>query len=177
MKVKYLNPFVEAAYEVLSQEIGANIQRGELALENGYYITDDVTVIIALVGAVEGNVFYSMSQTTAIQLASRMMSEKLHALDSLAQSGIAELSNVITGRASMKLSDAGFEATISPPSLLIGKGASISTLDFPRVIVPLQTSEGDLIIHLALRQGMRNDLKTSQIAIPSSPLPEISGNR
>jgi len=170
MNVKYLNPFVEAAYEVLTQETGTNIQRGELALENGSYVTDDVTVIIALVGAVEGNVFYSMSQTTAVQLASRMMDEKLRTLDSLAQSGIAELSNVITGRASMKLSDSGFEATISPPTLLIGKGASISTLDFPRVLVPLQTSEGNMVVHLALRQGARTGLKTSQMAVPSSPL-------
>jgi chemotaxis protein CheX len=176
MDVKYLNPFVEAAYEVLTQETGANIQRGELSVQQGNYTTDDVTVIIALVGVVEGNVFYSMSQSTAIHLASRMLEEDLQALNSLAQSGIAELSNVITGRASMKLSETGFEATISPPSLLIGKGESISTLDFPRVIVPLQTSEGDLVIHLALRQGARSALKTAQMRVPSSPLLSV-GNK
>lgn len=169
MNVKFLNPFVEAAYEVLVQETGADIVRGELSLENNHYVTDDVTVIIALVGAVEGNVFYSMTQETAIRLASRMLAEKLLALDSLAQSGIAELSNVITGRASMKLSDAGYEATISPPSLLLGKGASISTLDFPRIIVPLKTNQGEMVIHLALRQGTRSDLKTSELPVPSSP--------
>lgn len=169
MNVKFLNPFVEAAYEVLVQETGADIVRGDLSLQNTHYVTDDVTVIIALVGAVQGNVFYSMTQETAIHLASRMLCEKLTDLDTLAQSGIAELGNVITGRASMKLADAGFEATISPPSLLLGKGASISTLDFPRIIVPLKTNEGELLIHLALRQGTKTDLKTSQIPIPSSP--------
>ncbi len=169
MNVKFLNPFVEAAYEVLVKETGAETTRGDLALENNHYVTDDVTVIIALVGAVEGNVFYSMSQKTALQLASRMLGENLLTFESLAQSGIAELSNVITGRASMKLSEAGFDATISPPSLLLGKGASISTLDFPRIIVPLHTTEGDLLIHLALRQGAKSDVKTAQMAVPPSP--------
>ncbi|MEN6436254.1 MAG: chemotaxis protein CheX [Anaerolineaceae bacterium] len=169
MNVKFLNPFVDAAFEVLKKETGADIQRGELALDKNHYVSDDVTVIIALVGAVVGNVFYSMSQETAIHLASRMMSEKLLEFDSLAQSGIAELGNVITGRASMKLSEAGFDATISPPSLILGKGATISTLDFPRIIVPLNTSAGNFMIHLALRQGVRTGLKTSQLQIPPSP--------
>lgn len=169
MNVKFLNPFVEAAYEVLVQETGEKIQRGELSLENGHYVMDDVTVIIALVGAVEGNVFYSMTEPTAIHLASKMMGENLLKLDSLAQSGIAELGNVITGRAGMKLSEAGFNVTISPPTLLLGKGASISTLDFPRIIVPLKTIQGDLLIHLALRQGVQADLKISEMIVPPSP--------
>ncbi len=169
MNVKYLNPFVEAAYEVLASETGADIQRGDLSMQSEHYITDDVTVIIALVGSVEGNVFYSMTKNTAIQLVSRMMGEKLTELDSLAQSGIAELGNVITGRASMKLSSAGYEATISPPSLILGRGASISTLDFPRIKVPLRTSDGEMVIHLALRQGSRNDLNTAQLAVPAAP--------
>lgn len=170
MNVKFLNPFVEAAYEVLVRETNAQIERGELSLENSHYITDEVTVIIALVGAVEGNVFYSMSQMTAIGLASKMMGENFTELEGLAQSGIAELSNVITGRASMKLADAGYEATISPPSLLLGKGASISTLDYPRIIVPLMTITGQVVIHLAIRQGKRSDLTTSQLEIPQAPL-------
>ena len=169
MNVKFLNPFVEAAFEVLLAETGAQVDRGELSLDHSLYITDDVTVIIALVGAVEGNVFYSMTQQTAIQLSSQMMGEKFDNLEGLAQSGIAELGNVITGRASMKLSDAGYEATISPPSLLMGRGASISTLDYPRIVVPLKTSLGQVLIHLALRQGKQSGLRTSEIAVPHAP--------
>jgi chemotaxis protein CheX len=166
MNVTFLNPFVEAAYEVLIQETGEKIQRGDLSLENGHYVMDDVTVIIALVGAVEGNVFYSMSESTATHLASKMLGENFSKLDGLAQSGIAELSNVITGRAGMKLAQAGYEVTISPPTLLLGKGATISTLDFPRIIVPLQTLEGDLVIHLAIREGIKPAMKISQMIVP-----------
>ena len=165
MNVKFLNPFVEAAYEVLKTETGQEIIRGDLRLENGAYVTDDATVILSLVGAVEGTVFYSMSNETAIKMASTMMGESFETLEYLAQSGIAELGNMITGRATMKLSEAGYESTISPPSLIMGKGASISTLDFPRLIVPLNTAVGVFMIHLALRQGS-SALKTSQIPVP-----------
>ena len=73
--------------------------------------------------------------------------------DRLAQSGIAELGNVITGQASRRLAEAGFQADISPPTLVMGKGTLISTLDFQRLMVPLRTPLGDLQINLALRES------------------------
>ena len=171
MNVQFLNPFVEGAYEVLRVELGGDISRGNLNFESGPYQTDDVTVVIALVGAVEGTVFYGMSKSTAIHIASHTIGEEFADLEGLAQSGIAELGNVITGRASMKLSQAGFEATISPPSLIIGAGAQVSTLDFPRLIVPLVTSMGSITIHLALRAGSNLDTKAAHLAVPRAPLP------
>ncbi len=155
MNVKFLNPFVEAAYEVLQAETGLELKRGDLSLEKEPYITDDVTVIISLVGLTEGNVFYSMNEEMALDLATRILGEPLNEFDMLAQSGIAELGNVITGRASVKLSEAGYESVISPPTLLRGAGAVISTLDYARLVVPLICLSGTLVIHLALREGRR----------------------
>jgi chemotaxis protein CheX len=51
------------------------------------------------------------------------------------------------------LAEAGFQADISPPTLVMGKGTLISTLDFQRLVVPLRTPLGDLQIHLALRES------------------------
>ena len=166
MNVKFLNPFVDAAHEVLSIEMHETVKRGDLRLESGSYTTDDVTVIISLVGAVDGTVFFSLSKDSAVQFASALLGEKLPGLDRLAQSGIAELGNVIVGRASMRLAESGFESNISTPSLLMGKGANISTLDYPRLVVPLSTSSGSMVIHLALREGVQSGLKSPQIPMP-----------
>lgn len=166
MNVKFLNPFVESAHDILHMEMHDSVQRGELRLESGAYHTDDATVIISLIGAVDGTVFYSMSKDSAIHFASALMGGNFDALNALAQSGIAELGNVITGQASMRLAEAGFESNISTPSLIIGRGASISTLEYPRLVVPLATSIGSLTIHLSLRENPQAVLKTPQIAIP-----------
>ena len=166
MNVKFLNPFVSSAHDILRIEMRESVQRGELRLESGPYVTNDATVIISLIGAVDGTVFYSMSQESAVHFASTLMGEKFEVLNSLAQSGIAELGNVITGQASMRLAEAGYESNISTPSLLIGKGASISTLEYPRLVVPLTTSIGELTIHLSLRENAHNTLKTPQMEIP-----------
>ena len=153
MNVKFLNPFIEAAFQVLQAETQLTISRGELVLEKDPYTTDDITIIISMVGQVMGNVIYSFNNQTAVALASRMMDEEISDLSTLAQSSIAELTNVITGRASVLLSQSGFECVISPPTFLIGKGAVISTLDYARLVVPLKTDLGSLTLHLAIREG------------------------
>lgn len=170
MNVKFLNPFIEATFEVLKIESGITSERGDLSLEKTPYMTQDVTVIIGLVGSVQGTVFYGMDTSTALAIVSRMIGDTIPELNNLAQSGIAELGNVITGRASVKLSQAGFEATISPPSLLIGAHATISTLDFARLVVPINTDCGTILIHLALRESADDHRNTAQIPVPSRPL-------
>jgi chemotaxis protein CheX len=169
MNVKFLNPFVEAASEVIQIETGINLVRGDLGLEKTPYLTNDITVVIALVGMVNGNVLYSLSYQTAVALAGRMLGEKLDTFDNLAQSGIAELGNVITGRASVKLSAAGIESTISPPTLVVGRGIMISTLDRPRLVVPFQSDYGPLVIHLALRETASTGISAASIPVPNRP--------
>ena len=169
MNVNFINPFIEAAAEVIEVETGIHLQRGELRLEKTAYQTDDITVILALVGMVNGNVLYSLSSETAVALAGLMLGEKLESFDNLAQSGIAELGNVITGKAGVKLSASGYESTISPPTLVVGKGITISTLDRPRLVVPFQSDYGSITIHLALRETSTNFISAAHLQIPSRP--------
>jgi chemotaxis protein CheX len=153
MNVKFLNPFVEAASEVLRAECGLEVQRGSLTLQKSALTADDITVLISLVGQVQGVVLYGLSVSTGLALVSRVMGQQFTQFDNLAQSGVAELGNVITGRASVKLAQAGYTVNISPPTLIQGKGATISTLDFARICVPLQTEAGEVVAHLALRES------------------------
>lgn len=154
MNVKFIKPFVEAAYEVLKVEAGVSVTRGGISLQKSAHTTNDVTVIISMVGQVEGVVFYGMSEQTAINIVSNIIGQPFEEFDELAQSGIGELGNVITGQASRRLFEAGFEADISPPTLLQGKDVIISTLDFQRLLVPLETELGSFEITLALREGI-----------------------
>lgn len=150
--VKFMNPFVEAASEVLEKEVSITTERGALSLQKSAITSDEITVLLSLVGQVQGVVLYGLSKATGINLVSKMLGQEFTEFDNLAQSGIAELGNVITGRATVKLSKEGFDAEISPPTLIQGEGIQISTLDFPRVVVPLKTELGEITVHLALRE-------------------------
>ena len=151
VKVEFLNPFITAAADVLRAEAGTEVKRGALSLQRSAVTTQDVTVLIGIVGDAEGIVMYSMSEPMALAIVSQMIGEQLAEFDELAQSGIAELGNVISGQAATRLSQTGVNVQISVPTLILGRGATISTLDFQRLVVPLETAMGTMEIHLALR--------------------------
>ena len=152
MDVKFLNPFIDAAVEVMKAEVGIDVARGDLTVQKTAMTTDDVTVLIHLVGQVYGVVLYGMPILTGLNVVSQIMGQKFTEFNSLAQSGVAELGNVITGRSTIKFSEAGFSSNISTPTIITGKGVQISTLDFPRIIVPLRSQLGDIMVHLALKE-------------------------
>ena len=152
MDVNFLNPFVQAAVEVLKAEMDANTVRGEVTLQKSSLTSDDITVLINLIGDVYGVVMYGMSTVTCLNLVSKIMGQEFTEFNALAQSGVAELGNVISGQATIRFSEAGFKSNISTPTVLNGNGVEISTLDFPRVVVPLETQFGIVTVHLALRE-------------------------
>ncbi len=153
MDVKYLNPFLTAAAEVIKAEVKLEINRGAITVHQGSLTTDEVTVLINLVGQIQGVVLLELSKQTGIALVSRMMGQDFTEFDSLAQSGIAELGNVISGKATVELSKTGVDSTISPPTMILGKGTQISTMDFQRLVVPLKTEIGSVTVHLAVKES------------------------
>jgi chemotaxis protein CheX len=152
MNVQFLNPFIEAAYLVLETDVGVKAKRGPIELERSAATANDITVLISMVGQVNGVVLYGLDEQTAINFVSKILDQPFEEFDALAQSGIGEMGNVITGQAGVRLADSGFEARISPPTMVLGKGVLISTLDFERLQVPLETELGVMQVHLALRE-------------------------
>lgn len=155
MDVKLLNPFIQAAVEVLTKEVDATVSRGELSVQKSALTSDDVTVLINLVGDVYGVVMYGMPTQTCLNMVSKIMGQEFGEMNPLAQSGVAELGNVISGQATIRFSQAGYDSNISTPTVLRGNGVEISTLDFHRIVVPLQTQYGTLTVHLALREKLK----------------------
>ena len=151
MKVEFVNPFIQAASEVLESELGSQAEHGGLRLEKSAFTTNEVTAVVGVTGSVSGVVLYSMSEATALGIVSRMMGQRFMKLDALAQSGIGELGNVITGRAGVLLAEAGYPSKVSPPGLIVGKGTLVTRLDLSRLVLPLETDVGSLEVQIVLR--------------------------
>src|SRR5437899_13001313 len=123
MKVEFVNPFLEAASEVLDAELGGEALRGTLRLHKTAVTTDEVTAVVGGTGTLQGLVLYSMSQATALRIVSRVMAQELAVFDAIAQRCIGELGKVITGRASVRLSEGGYLALLTRSSRVYGEGS------------------------------------------------------
>jgi chemotaxis protein CheX len=152
MRAEFINPFLNAACEVLESELGSTPKRGNIGLQRSAYTSDEVTAVVAVTGTIGGMVLYSMTEATARAIVATMMGQEFPEFDALAQSGIAEIGNVITGRAAVLLADAGFPSDLAPPMLVVGRGTMISTLDVQRLVIPLETDFGRIEIQVALKE-------------------------
>jgi chemotaxis protein CheX len=151
MRADVAQPFVLAAKGVLEQELGGDVARGRVRVERGDFEAGGVTAVIGITGALSGAVLYRMSEATALAIVSRIMGQNFSELDALARSGVGELGNVITGRAGALLDRAGVRAGVAPPVLIVGNGGLMSSLNIPRLLVPLETSEGTIDLQIALK--------------------------
>jgi chemotaxis protein CheX len=152
MRVQLVNCYVRAAADVIAAETGSPVKRSSVRLEREAFTSEEVTAIVGVNGAMGGSFYLSMSEATALNLVSSMMGQPMTEFDELAQSGIAELANVVAGAASMGLSDLGYVTNITPPLLLLGANAKISSVEIQRLVVPLSTNHGSVHVHVALRE-------------------------
>ena len=152
MRVEYINPFVESAFNVLKEVLGTDVQRGELYLKRTTQPVMGVAAIVGLAGDVEGRVLFDMSMTTAIELASVMNGETLPTLDDLAKATITELANMITAQAVTKLYDLGFKFDLTPPAIITGDNMQVTNMDVEALIVPMELTMGKIEANVAIRE-------------------------
>ncbi|MEW5815447.1 MAG: chemotaxis protein CheX [Spirochaetota bacterium] len=154
MRIEYINPFVESAFNVLREVLNTDLKRGELYLKSTSQPILGVATIVGLAGDVEGRVLFDMSMRTAIDIASAMNNEELKELDELGKATINELANMITAQAVTKLHELGFKFDLTPPAIITGDNMEISNSGVEALIVPVELPQGRIEINVAIRERM-----------------------
>ncbi len=153
MRVEYINPFAESAFNILKEIVGPKLTRGDLYLKSTTHPLLGITVIVGLEGDIEGRVLIDMSRETALAVASVMNGEDLPDFDDLAKATISELANMITAQAVAKLYDLGLKFDLSPAELITGQNLEGANAGVETLIVPIDIPQGKVEINVAIRQG------------------------
>ncbi len=173
MRAEFINPFVTAGIQVLESVIGAAPQPGQLAVRSATFTTQQVSIVIGVTGAVEGQVVYGLSLVTSTKIAAAMSSIPVMTFDEFASSSVAELGNMISGHATTLLSNAGYDCQITPPTLIRGPNIEICTAT-PALVVPLHTDFGKIEINVALREAAAPALAQEAASSDNAPAAETA---
>lgn len=150
MRYDYVQPFVSSAREILEEVLSGRIEAGVIRLSPTPVSSRGVTAIVGVTGAGEGRVLFDMSRETALAIAGRMNEEPQSQLDPLAKDSLSELASMMTGRAVTVLNDRGHRLKVSPPTLIAGDNVTISNAELETMVVPLETSCGEVVVNVAL---------------------------
>ena len=159
MRVEYINPFVEAAFNVLKEVLNSEVKRGDLYLKSSTMQIMGVAALVGLAGDVEGRVLFDMTKDTALAVASGMNNEDMKVVDDMVKATITELANMITAQAVTKLHDLGFKFDLTPPALFTGDNMEIANnLEVEALIVPMELGpggkDGKIEINVVIRERM-----------------------
>lgn len=152
MRIEYINPFVEAAFNVLKEVLDSEIERGELYLKSTSQPILGVATIVGLAGDVEGRVLFDMTKETALAVASKMNMEEFGQINDMVKATINELANMITAQAVTKLHELGFQFDLTPPSIITGENMEVSDAGVEALIVPVELPQGKIEINVAVRE-------------------------
>jgi chemotaxis protein CheX len=153
MRAEFVNPFVSGASAVLKTLLGAETKLGQLSARPTIFTTQQVNVVCGITGQVQGQVIYGMSEQSAELISSKMLGGVQERSEELVTSALAELGNMISGNCVTNLSGNGFACDITPPTILRGENLSISTVDIPALVIPLDLGEfGTIEINVSLRE-------------------------
>jgi len=158
MRVEYINPFVESAYNVLKEVMDTEVKRGEIYLKPTTMSIMGVAALVGLAGDVEGRVLFDMPKETALKVAGAMNQDTFTVLDELAKATIQELANMITAQAVTKLHDLGFKFDLTPPALFTGDNMEVATNlgEVEALIVPMELGgHGKIEVNVAVRERIR----------------------
>lgn len=152
MNIDFINPFVEASYEILKEVLQVEIRREDIYLKSRVSNIKGIAALIGLFGQVEGRLILDMTPDTAVKIASKMLGENLEAVDEMVVNVITEIANMITANAITKLHNRGYNLDLTPPSIIRGSDVEITDKDLEALVVPLSMQYGLVEINVATKE-------------------------
>jgi chemotaxis protein CheX len=152
MKAEVLNPFISATVDALRTMAGIDPRRGAPRLKGAQEQSYDVSGVVGITGQVKGFVVLSFSERAALHVVGGFLGEPVAGVDAQVSDAVGELANIVAGGAKRVLSEAGYDLTISIPTVIIGKSHVIARpTGIPCFEVPFETDAGPFGVELCLK--------------------------
>ena len=154
MKVKYINPFLNASVNLFKDYLGFKLTPGTPYVLKDPQDLSEVSGIIGLAGETVGAVVLSFSRETAIAVVSKMEGRTYNALGTEVIDGVGELINIIAGNAKKDLLE--FRLSISLPGVITGRQYHIKGPEGVTVVtIPFSSSLGKFWVSVSLKDIAR----------------------
>lgn len=139
--VRFINPVLEAAKQVLSEAAESIVSPGIPYVRGPNEVSGDISGIVGVVSVgFQGTISLSFDEEPFLKLIAKMLQTEMTAIDSDNSDGIAELLNIMFGRAKDALNATGMAIRAAIPSVIVGKAHSVDHHSkFPALVIPFRS--------------------------------------
>jgi CheY-specific phosphatase CheX len=150
LKIEYLDPFVDAVRDTLSDTLSCATTPGPVSLLGPTFYAAAVNVSAQVKGALNGPAVYSMSSETAQELAGRLTGVKTHGFGPQLGHGLSTLANMWTDSAKRRLMEMGLACEIDGVTVFHGLNVEFSVNE-PALAAAVETDAGRVNVSVAVR--------------------------
>lgn len=137
MKVIYINLFLESVNYIL-ESFSLSCQVGSPSLRESPFSGKEILAVVGVTGEKRGQIYMGLPKVTALKIVSKMMGgTAVTEFDSMAQSAISELTNMICGNAMTRFSKEGILLDITPPTLILGSQMEVAAVKMRVLSIPI----------------------------------------
>lgn len=155
LDVSFINPFIDAAIEVLKVTGGTEIKKERVFVRKDDQISGDISALIALnSNSYSGSMAISFEEKCFLEVVSKMLGTQQTEIIPKNADAAGELCNQIFGVAKRVLNDSGHTIKMAIPSVVRGKNHSIQHLNNGTVIaVQFSCSAGKFNIETCVKEN------------------------
>lgn len=149
----FVNPFLDAALNVLKVQASITATAGKLAIKKPEEaFTGDISGVIGIVSeSFNGSVVISFPEATFLKVMGGMLGETYTTMTKDILDGAGELTNMIFGQAKIILNDKGYGIKTALPSVVSGKDHKLQALTKgPVVVIPFDSNAGPFFVEICL---------------------------
>jgi chemotaxis protein CheX len=154
MNVEFINPFLQAIMNVLSTMAMMEATPGTPTVKGNQIARGDVTGLIGMASEkARGTLAISFTEPVIFEVTKRMLGEEITVIDDTVTDMVGEITNMVTGGAKSVLSEKGYKFDMAIPSVVSGKGHTITHKSkAPIVLLPFSTEAGDFFIEICFEE-------------------------
>lgn len=152
MDVRFINPFLDGAKEVLKTMAFTDATPGKVYLKKGDSAHGDVSGIIGITGDAIGSLAVSFRTGCICGIVSSMLGETYTEANREVLDAVGELTNMISGVARTQMEKNGLSVYAAIPSVVIGEDHAINhILKAPSIVIPFSTPYGDFFVDVCIK--------------------------
>lgn len=150
MDARIINPFLEAAINVLKTMAMLDPKPGKPFLKKEQAAHGDVTGIIGITGDAQGSMSISFSESCIKAIVQNLFGMPVNEINDEVKDAVGELTNMICGDARRRLEAEHISLQAGTPTIVAGANHSITHVNNgPRLAIPFDTGAGQFVIEVA----------------------------
>ncbi len=111
----------ESLRQIMKETADIEVRPGEPRKTKVSGFSREITVLVGIVGVLEGHVGLNISREFALRFAERMLGFRPEDEMEMLESAVGELGNMICGRATMRFQEKGLHCDLCPPSIIFSE--------------------------------------------------------